>query len=183
MMRRTRFIALLILLVLISLACNAVTQPLNQAQEVVETAQSLATAMPVETLMAIPSALPTELSGFDLTSVPGFDATNMPFTPDCFDPKSDPQKEWNDIPVMPGALAGEECTDMYVFTVAAAAEEVKVYYDEALKNLGWEIFPGMGDTGAGGLFLIYQKDGAILSIIVTPSTQKEGVLLVMLTKS
>jgi len=180
---RLRFIVLIFILVFVTLACNAVTQPIDQAREIAATAESFATSMPVETLMAIPSMLPTELSGLDLTSVPGFDATSIADMPDCFNPKSDPLEEWNGIPVMPAATAGEECGDLYVYTVTGKPEDVKAYYDETLSGLGWEAFPGMGQTDAGGLFLIYQKDGGTLSIVVTPSAQGKDMLMVMLTKS
>jgi hypothetical protein len=177
-----RFIFLIVALVFATLACNAVTQPINQAQEIVSTVESIATALPVETIMAIPSILPSEMPSLELTPVPGLDATSLPSDIDCFTPKSDPLEAWQDIPVMPQAKAGDECTDLYVYTVAGKPEDVKAFYDEALAALGWQAFSGLGETGAGGLFLIYQKDNETVSIIVAPSLQGDDLLTVMLTK-
>ena len=41
-----------------ALACNFVTQPIDQAQQAVETVQSLATALPIETLQSFATEVP-----------------------------------------------------------------------------------------------------------------------------
>ena len=60
MTRLTKFISLTIL-VLFILACNTVTQPMKDVQNLAGTAESFATAMPIDTLKAVAKLVLTEL--------------------------------------------------------------------------------------------------------------------------
>lgn len=141
--------------VLFALACNFVTRPFNEAQQAVETVQSLATAMPLETLQALPSALP------DL-GIP----TGMPDIGNMADPKDAPLSEWNGIPVIPSATAGNEASGIYSFKAAATPTEVFDYYKAEMVKLGWEEFFSMPDTGSGAI-LTFQKEPNLATITVT----------------
>ncbi|RPJ20522.1 MAG: hypothetical protein EHM33_28275, partial [Chloroflexi bacterium] len=48
------------LVVVFVLACNFVTQPISDAQNLAQTAQALGTTIPIETLQALPSLIPAE---------------------------------------------------------------------------------------------------------------------------
>ena len=70
MPRASKLMLLLILLGFV-LSCNLVTQPIGDAQEAVETVQSLATDFPVETLQAFPSVMPDIEIPTGMPDVPG----------------------------------------------------------------------------------------------------------------
>ena len=57
MSRLTKSISLTILILFI-LACNTVTQPIQDVQNLAGTAESFATALPIETLKAVASQIP-----------------------------------------------------------------------------------------------------------------------------
>ena len=148
------------------LACNLVTRPINQAQEAVETVQSLATAIPIETLQAFPSAMPD-------IEMP----TGMPDLGNVTNPQDEPLTEWNGIPVFPSATTGGESSGMYSYKAAAEATEVVDYYKSVMIKLGWNELFGIPDTGSGAL-LNYDKDGQ--AAIITITTTGEGEVLVFL---
>src|SRR5512138_3076674 len=60
MTRLTKILSLSILLLFI-LACSTVTRPFNQAKDLAETAQSFATAMPVQTLQSLATQIATQI--------------------------------------------------------------------------------------------------------------------------
>jgi hypothetical protein len=93
-------------------------------------------------------------------------------------PVGTPDKEWQDIPIMPGALAGADYADQYRFTVKATSAEIQNFYTEELAELGWSApMTAAGKTGA--LLFIFSKDQKILSVAVMPF---EGGFIVMLIK-
>src|SRR5688572_9837646 len=100
-MSRTVRVVLLSVLLMFVLACNAVSQPFNQAQDVVETAQSFATSLPIETLQALATAMPASTIEALASEIPDLENFNY------FDPQGTPVTEWNGIPVMPQATAGQ----------------------------------------------------------------------------
>src|SRR6185503_17241472 len=99
MSRLTKFLLVFVLIVFI-LACNTVTKPFNDAQNVVETAQSFATAMPLETLQSFATNLPSSTLEAMASQIP--DLENM------FNPQGEPVADWNDIPIMSDATRGQE---------------------------------------------------------------------------
>src|SRR5512139_2350140 len=135
------------------LACALVTNPINDVKNTANTAQAIVTdavglatqAAPLGTLIANPSLIP--------------DVGNY------FDPQGTPVAEWNGIPVMPQATAGQEFTDpnpSYSFKINATAQEVKDYYDAQMPDIGWNApisIPVQADGGA----LAYLKDGKTLT--------------------
>src|SRR5215204_6034496 len=109
---------LLVTLIVFILACNTVTKPFNDAQNGIETVQSLATALPLETLQAVSSA--------------------MPNFGDMFNPQGEPVSEWNGIPVMSQATAGQEFAESntYSFRADATVKTATDFYNEVMVNAG-----------------------------------------------
>src|SRR6266545_702966 len=91
MSRLTKFLSLSIVLLFI-LACSTVTQPIKDVQNLAGTAESFATAIPVETLKAIGSQIPIET----LEALP----SAMPDVQALVNPQGTPVEEWKGIPVM-----------------------------------------------------------------------------------
>src|SRR5215216_6223535 len=91
MTRLTKFLSLTIL-VLFILACNTVTQPINEVQNLAGTAESFATAMPIETLKAMASEIPVSTLEALPSAMPDFEG--------FFNPEGTPVSEWKGIPIM-----------------------------------------------------------------------------------
>lgn len=165
-MSRISRVLLLLFLVVFALACNFVTQPFNDAQQAVETVQSLATAMPFETLQALPSAIPVET----LEAIPSM----MPDVDNAVNPQGEPLDEWNGIPIMPSATAGNESTGIYSFKADGTVTDAFDYYKAEMETLGWTEFFVMPDTGSGAL-LTYEKEDRLVTITIT--ADGDGVLV------
>jgi hypothetical protein len=155
------------------LACQAISSPIQQVQDTAGTAAALATqggliitqvsgfatyVVPIETILPDPSALP-----------------NIPS--DIFDPQSTPLPEWNGIPVMPQASAGDESDGIYVYKIAVTSQEIQDFYNAKLSDLGWESsfsLPMVGTT-----IMMYSKENQVLSITIMPTDGSD--LIVMIT--
>ncbi len=184
MSRLTKSIALVVL-VLFVLACSAVTQPFNQARDLAGTAQSIATAMPIQTLQSFATQLATEIPSGTLEAlpsmVPSLEAlgTNMPNIQGFIDPTGAPVSEWKGIPIMSQATAGQENTDSstYSYKADATVKDAQDFYGTQLQNLGWKSYLNMpGDSN--GSIQVFQKDSSILTVTVIQ--QSEGKILVIL---
>jgi hypothetical protein len=169
MSRLSKFLLVLALVVFV-LACNLVTQPINDVKNVAGTAESLASAMPAETLMALASQIPLQT----LEALP----SAIPDIGSYFDPQGTPVSAWNDIPIMPQATAGQEFNaNTYSFKAGATVQEAKDFYDSQLVNLGWSSTIGMPGDSEGAI-LVYSKEGKLLTITITSG---EGAIVVVLT--
>jgi hypothetical protein len=184
MSRRTKFISLTIL-VLFVLACNAVTQPFNQARELAGTAQAIATAMPIQTLQSLATQISTRVPAETFEALPSMIpsleaiASQLPDFGQFFNPQGTPISEWKGIPVMPQATAGEEFAEgsIYSYKVDASIEEVQQYYKTELEQLGWQSFFNL-PSDSGGSVQVYQKEGSVLTIKVVDT---QGSIVVMLS--
>jgi len=88
-----------------------------------------------------------------------------------------PASEWNGIPIMPEAIAGEGDEESYVFTVRATPQQVQEYYQLELGKLGWQPFAtGNGDSSLTLTFM--NKDSATLTISIMAKGEDVLVLLV-----
>jgi hypothetical protein len=180
MSRFTKYLTLSILILFI-LACSTVTQPFQDVKNLAGTAESFATSMPVETLKALASEIPIETLQALPSSVPTFEAlaSALPDISNYFDPQGTPVSEWNGIPVMPQATAGQEFTETksYSFKVDATSKEVEEFYAAELEKLGWStLFSVPGSDSAA--VLSFQKENQFLTITITDAT---GTMVVMLT--
>ena len=183
MSRLSKFLSLIVLLAFL-LACNFVTQPIQDAQDLAETAQALGTAIPIETLQALPSAIASVIPEETLQALPSAMpslealATNIG---NMFDPQGTPLQDWRGIPVMPQATAGQEFSESnsYSFRFTGTTQEVQDFYNEQLTALGWSQ-PFSFPVEAEGGILTFQKDNSTLLVTITAS---EGSVVVLLTMS
>jgi hypothetical protein len=170
-MTRKSTAAFFAILFVFILACNFVTQPIQDVQNLAGTAESFATALPLETLQALASAIPVETLSAASTTVSQFG--NM------FDPQGTPVSEWNGIPIMPQATAGQEFdTGNYSFRFTGTVKDANDFYTAELANLGWSTTVTMPGDEQGGL-LVMQKDGSILTVTIT--NMNDGSIVVLLT--
>ena len=170
MSRLSKYLLVITLIVFV-LACNTVTKPFNDAQNVVETAQSFATAMPLETLQSFATNMPVETLQAISSAIPNLE--------DMFNPQGEPVTEWNCIPIMSQATAGQEFADSntYSFKADATVKEATDFYDGEMTKLGWSsTFNLPGD--ANGAVLVFSKDSNIATITITSS---DGSIVVILT--
>ena len=159
MSKASRYIILPLLLAA-SLACGLITTPISEAKNIASTAEAYATTNPLQTLEALPSAMP-DVSQY----------TN---------PVGTPVSQWNDIPIMPQAAAGQEFSDsVYSFRVDASVDDVQAFYKDGLTTLGWkQDLSAQG--GANGGLMFFTKDTNLLTITITQAD--EGGLVVVLLK-
>lgn len=159
-MSRTPKIVLLAVLVLTALACGLITKPISEAQNLASTAQAAVTSMPIQTLQALPSAMP--------------DIGNY------MNPTGTPVTDWNGIPIMSQATAGQQFNDTtYSYKASnVTVTDVQTFYNDQLTSLGWGSAFGAQGGSQGGLML-FTKDNNVLSITTTQSDSGVVVLLLM----
>jgi len=171
MSRISKFLLLFVLIVFV-LACNFVTQPIDDVQNLAGTAESIASALPIETLQALPSALPLETIQAGIpTDLPNLDEYNY------FNPEGTPLSEWNGVPIMPGATTGQEFNEgTYSFKVNASVEDAVAYYKDELVKLGWNSTFDLPVEGEGGIML-YSKDDNLLTLTFSSVDGETTVIL------
>lgn len=180
MSRLNKFISITIFVMFI-LACNFVTQPIKDVQNVAGTAQSIASALPIETIQALASQVATQVPAGTLEAlpsiVPSLEALATDFG-NMFNPQGTPVEAWNDIPIMPEATAGQEFdSQTYSFKINVTVQEVQTYYNEQLPGLGWtQTFNVPSD--ANGAIMLFSKGSNVLTLTITTM---EGSTVVMLT--
>jgi hypothetical protein len=181
MSRQSKFL-LVSLVVVFVLACNFVTQPVKDVQNLAGTAEAIGSSIPIETLQALPSAIASVIPAETLqalpSSAPTIEALATQFG-NALNPQEAPVQEWKGIPIMPQATAGQEFSEnnTYSFKADVTAEEVQNFYKEKMTALGWEQSFSMPGGSEGG-FMAFQKDNSFLTIVITPS---EGSVVVLLT--
>ena len=169
-MKRKPFAVFLAVLLVFMFACTLVTQPIRDVQNIAGTAESFATAMPFETLQALATAFPVETLG----ALP----TNLSEFSDYLNPQGTPAAEWNGIPIMPQATAGQEFdTANYSFRFEGTVKDATDFYNDALGKIEWSPMLSMPGDEAGGL-MIFQKGDSILTIMITNT---DGSIVVLLT--
>jgi len=171
MSRLSKFLSLTILILFI-LACSTVTQPIKDVQNIAGTAESFATAMPVETLKALASQIPLST----LEALP----SAMPEVQAYINPQGTPVSEWNGIPIMSQATAGQEFTDThtYSFKVDAAVKDAQDFYKTELPKLGWSSSFSMPNMGNASIEA-FQKDNDVLTVTIIDVNGSVVVILTM----
>lgn len=181
MSRLNKFISITIL-VLFILACNFVTQPIEDVQNVAGTAQSIASALPMETLQALASQVASQIPAETLQALPSvapsLEALATEFG-NMFNPQGTPVEAWREIPIMPQATAGQEFDGgTYSFKVNATVQEVQNYYSQQLESSGWEqTFSVPAD--ANGAVMLFSKDSSTLTITITSTEGSTVVILIL----
>jgi hypothetical protein len=169
MSRPSKFLFVLTLIVFV-LACNTVTQPIKDVQNGVGTVQSVASSLPIETIQALATNLPVETLQAVSSAMPNFG--------EMFNPQGTPVKEWNGIPIMTQATAGQEFPDAksYSFKATATVKEAEDFYKDELVKLGWSSTVTMPSTDQGAV-LFYSKDSSVLTVTITAQNDAIVVLL------
>ncbi len=152
-------VGLLSVFVLASLACGLFSGPLSQAQGFASTAEAIASALP----SALPSGMP-----------------NIPDISKYMNPTGTPAKDWNGIPIMTQATAGQEFdSSTYSFRASGTtAADIQSFYNDKLTAAGWSSsLSAIGGT-AGGI-MVFSKGSNTLTITVGQDGSDYVVLLVM----
>jgi hypothetical protein len=92
-------------------------------------------------------------------------------------PKGQPVSEWNGIPIMAGALAGEEKDGAYRFTTIVSREEIQAFYTRELSQRGWELI-GTKEGNVGAVLLIFSNADDTVSISIFPDQNRYLVMIV-----
>jgi hypothetical protein len=127
-----------------------------------------------------PAVLPTPPLSVPLPFVPTMTSLPSPKTPDAVSslmPEGQSVSEWNVIPIMPGAIAGEGDEESYVFTIKATPQQVADYYQTELAPLGWQSF-GTENKDTSLMLLFMDKNSAALTINIIAKGEDALVLLV-----
>jgi len=174
MSRLSKFLLLITLIVFI-LACNTVTKPITDVQNGVSTVQSVASSLPIETLQAVATNMPGLASTIEAAG------TDLPDLGQLQNPQGTPVTEWNGIPIMTQASAGQEFADAssYSFKGNMTVQEVQDYYNTELVKLGWSSMASL-PGGATGATLLYSKDNGLLTIAVNSSDGETVVVLTLI---
>ncbi len=163
-MSRIFKVLLFVLVLLFTLACSLISNPIDQVQNTAKTAQAIASdavalatqVVPFETLVANPTVL-----AFG----------------DIFNPQGAPLPEWNGIPVMPQATAGQEVTGLYSYKANTTVEDAAAFYAAQLTALGWvEQVNEIGETTV----LFYAKDQQGLTITIAPAESNNVLIWLVL---
>jgi hypothetical protein len=171
-MRRYYRFALLLVLVTTALACGLITAPLNNAKNIQDTAQAIASSVPqigsaIPSLEAVQSAFPS------LEAV----GSAIPTIENLFNPTGEPVASWNDIPIMPQATAGADSgSNQYSFKAPVVVKDVQDFYTAQLTDLGWSQSMNLPAGGEMSV-MIFSKDNQTLSI--TATAQGDGVLVLL----
>ena len=152
-MSRLSRVSLFALVCVFLLACALISNPINDVKNTANTAQAFATdvsnlttAIPIETLQALPSEI-AQIGNY-------------------FDPQGTPVAEWNGIPIMPQATAGQEFdANNYSFKFTGTAKEAADFYDSNLTTAGWSSM--MTTSDEQGALLVYSKEDKFLTITVS----------------
>ena len=173
-MSRLFKLLLITVLALFILACNLVTGPISDIENAASTAESVASALPVETIEAFTTAIPLQT----LEALP----SAIPDMGNYFDPTGTPVDQWNGIPVMPQATAGEEFGEAtYSYTVPASALDVQTFYTQKMEELGWSSMFSLPVSDEGGIML-FEKDSNLVTITITPDQNDSNSVDVILQK-
>jgi len=190
-MPRHAKLALISSIALAVVACSLSSVPVPAVQDLVTTAEAVATTIPGtgdaaatsihSTVEAAATSIPATVEAVT-TSIPSIEPS-LPGIPDIsgfLDPTGTPAGEWNGIPIMPQALAGQEFTkSTYGYKVPVMDQaEIETFYDQRLGALGWKS-EFTASTGQHGGFLVFDKDSKILTVTVTERDQGLLVLLIL----
>ena len=122
-------------------------------------------------VQATPSATATAIPTRTVTLPP----TSSPIPP-TETPEAQLTSEWNGIPIMPGAIAGEGDDEGYVFTIYATLQQVQEYYRFELEQLGWQALSQEEDDSSATLIFTDDASG-MLTVSILSKGEESLVLL------
>ena len=145
--------------------------------------QPTATALPAVPATVLPGPSATVEPLATDTAAASSASAGATATLDIFselNPASAPLKSWNNVPVMPGAIAGDGNAASYFFTTKATQDAIKAFYDTELAKQGYApLAVGNGENGAVVLFYQSASTNAMFDISLFT---KDGTILVMFVK-
>ena len=98
-------------------------------------------------------------------------------------PEGEPVSVWHEVPIMPGAINGEESDgNSYIFTIRSTREEIAEYYERELSKAGWELF-GVGDGEEGLVLLIFMGDAGTFTVSIFEVDELDGLYYVALIET
>lgn len=181
-----------VLAVLVSGITLAACSSLQPEPTATPTLTATSTSSPTPTYTHTPTSTPTWTP--TLTATPKPSNTPQPTktpapptsTPNALGfvlPSGKPVTEWNSIPIMPNAVAGEESKDggkaSYAFTIKGDIATVQSYYTKELSKKGWTTLTvGAGPTG--NVIAIFTKGSDVLSVAIVIADKKEKLILVLI---
>jgi hypothetical protein len=111
------------------------------------------------------------------TPIPDATATSLALTYDAltskttsdFSPTDKPLVDWNGIPIMPEAIAGQQVNNYtYTFKVPVDSGSIESFYSDKLKSLGWNL----ADSRWQGMK--FTKDKNVMLVTLAPATDMES---------
>jgi hypothetical protein len=162
-------------------SCNTFVQTPTQ------TPIPTATSLPTLTSTPEPTITPTRTATPTPTPVPPTQTptktpvppTKTPSTLGLQMPSGTPVANWEGLPVMPNAIAGDSDATGYSFTVKASTEEIQNFYEKEMPKLGWNTL-GIGQGTTNAIILIFMKGSSTVSVGIIP--QSDDLVYVLLTK-
>ena len=143
----------------------------------------------VPTATALPMPIPpTKSQELTATKMPTITQTEIPpiATEEGFLlplPEGEPALVWHEVPIMPGAINGEESDgNSYIFTIRSTREEIAEYYERELSKAGWELF-GVGDGEEGLVLLIFMGDSGTFTVSIFEVDELDGLYYVALIET
>ena len=161
-------------LLLFMLACGLISGPVSDIKNAASTAESVASALPINTIEALATVIPLQT----IEALP----SEIPDYGKYFSPTGTPVEQWNGIPIMPQATAGQEFnSNTYSYTVPLPATDVQTFYNQQMEAFGWTSAFGFQASEEGGI-LIYQKDSDYLTITIVADQDGSNGVDVLLQK-
>jgi hypothetical protein len=111
------------------------------------------------------------------TTIPDATATSLALTYEAltskitsdFSSTDKPLANWNGIPIMPQAIAGQQANNgTYTFKAPVDSGTIESYYSDKLKSLGWNL----ADSRWQGMK--FTKDKSVLLVTLAPAADEES---------
>ena len=131
------------------------------------TATATFTITPSPTNTFTPTFTPTQ------TPVPVSPTPNLNF---LFDFSEKALPFWNDMPVMPQAIAGDEKIGVYYYYLVASRDVVRQYYLQQMPFWGWQLFAS--EARPNGDMLIFIKSHVTVTVGIVARGDLVSVMLV-----
>jgi hypothetical protein len=163
--------------IILSVLVMALASCKTFAPKPTETPTPTNTSLPTSTHTPEPTSTATETpTPIPPTETPAPSSSTIPL------PSGQPVSSWEDIPIMPNAIAGEERnnngTQGYSFTIEASADEIQVFYETELGKLGWNILAVGQGPQENTVMVIFMKGSDTMSFLLMP--QPDGIMHVLL---
>jgi hypothetical protein len=95
-------------------------------------------------------------------------------TPSAFNATDKPLANWNDIPIMPQAISGQQINKgMYTFKVPVDSGTIETFYSDRLKSFGWKL------ENSRWLGMKFTKEKNILLVTLAPAIDQENWIVTL----